>query len=628
MLNSKNTDAHAFSTSIIEGAAANIDQALVASMKEKFDAMSSLFKAGTIVSATIIQKDNSGVLVSIDYKSDSFIPASEFSNQEFAAIEPNSVITVLLEQLEDVNGMVVLSYQKAKIVKSWEIIGEALEKGLPITGKVLQRVKGGLSVDIGITAFLPGSQLDFYKVTNFDQFVGNEVTCKVLKVNRRRGNVILSRRKYLEEARDVDKKRTLDNLSEGQIVTGAVKNITNYGVFVDVGGIDGLLHVTDMSWGRVSHPSEIFKIGDQVEVIVVSVDKEAERVSLGIKQLQQNPWVGIEQKYPVGTKIVGTIAGIADYGLFVEIAPGVEGLVHISEVSWTERVHNLSKRFTVGDKVEVVVSGINIESRKMSLSIKRLELDPWGAAFEKLQVGQILTGKINNIADFGVFVQIFEGVDGLVHVSDISWTEHIIHPSEKFKKGDEVKVCVLSIDKEARKISLGIKQLENDPWVSIEKDYPVGASVEGVVTKVAPFGVFVKLKSGIEGLAHISELNATGGVGKFSVGDKLNLWVVRVSQADRKLGLSLVPGGQQRAAAGQEQSSHREEGSSWHKPAPKQHSASSEKEVSDKPYVRPETRSNARVEDDSNDNFSQSKQAPAKGSLQLALEKKIKSTKE
>jgi small subunit ribosomal protein S1 len=489
-------------------------------------------------------------------------------------------------------------------MRAWTTITKLFEDNLPIRGMVTSKVKGGLNVDVGIPAFLPGSQIDLHRVTNFDQFVGQDVTCKIIKVNRKRGNVILSRRKYLEEARDVSKKEVLAKLEEGQVITGTVKNITNYGAFVDVGGIDGLLHITDMSWGRIGHPTEMVKIGDDVTVKILSFDKEHEKISLGIKQLKNNPWEQIEQKYPIGSKIKGKVSSIADYGLFVEIEQGIEGLVHISEISWTERVHNLSKRFAVGNEIEVVISAVDKENRRMSLSIKRLENDPWQAAFEKLKVGDKVSGVVSNVADFGVFVQIFDGVDGLVHVSDISWTEHVTHPSEKFKKNDRIDVVVLAIDKDNRRISLGIKQLENDPWESIEKDYPVGQEVEGIVSKITNFGAFVKFNSGIEGLAHISELGDHHSTPEHSleVGQRANFWVVKASKEERKLGLSLLSP-EKRAAANEKvaekhaerqkekTAAHREEA----------HTVAAEKEKTIK--------------------VASSQASTAKGSLQLALEK-------
>lgn len=571
------------------------DSSQLSELNDSLEKISESFKSGTIVKGKIVAKESGGIVVGVGYKSDGFIPNHEFSGFELDEAKEGTEIEVFLEKLEDADGNMSLSYQKAKSMKAWGKIVKMFEDDEPITGKVTHKVKGGLSVDVGIPAFLPGSQIDLHRVTNFDQFVGQDVSCKIIKVNRKRGNVILSRRKFLEEVREVSKKEALSNLDEGQVIVGVVKNITNYGAFVDVGGIDGLLHITDMSWGRIGHPSEMVKIGDEVEVKILSFDREHEKISLGIKQLKNNPWENIEERYPIGTKVKGKVSSIADYGLFVEIEQGIEGLVHISEISWTERVHNLSKRYKVSDEVEVVISATDKENRRMSLSIKRLDEDPWEAAFEKLKPGDKIKGTVSNIADFGIFVRIHEGVDGLVHVSDISWTEHVTHPSEKFKKGDEVDVVVLSADKENRRISLGIKQLENDPWETIETEFPVGKEVDGTVSKVTNFGAFVKFDNGIEGLAHVSEISGKAGQEgpdaekTLNVGETAKFWVVKVSKEERKLGLSMV--------------------------SPEQR-AENDKEAAEKAAER-----KVRAEKDVAAFKKATKASPMKGSLQLALEK-------
>jgi len=511
-------------------------------LSELYEDLSSKFQVGNLIKGIIISRDNSGVLVNIDYKSDGFIPHYEFSEYEFKKLEPNYEIEVVLDRLEDENGWVVLSYQKAKSLRAWDKISELAQKDEPVRGIVLNKVKGGLSVDIGIPAFLPGSQVDTQRVTDFDQYVNQEVICKILKINKNRGNVIISRRKYLEEQRAEDRKKALDTIKEEQILQGAVKNITSYGVFVDVGGIDGLLHITDMSWGRIAHPSEMVKIGDDITVKVISFDKKHEKISLGIKQLAPNPWEKVEEKYSIGTKVKGRISSIADYGLFVEVEKGIEGLVHISEVSWTERITNLYKHFKVNDGVEVIVVAVDKDNRRMSLSIKQLEEDPWEKVAKQFNVGDKIKGKITNITDFGLFVQLLDGVDGLVHISDISWTEHVTHPADKYKKGDDVETVVLALDPENRKVSLGIKQLEKDPWENIEKDYPVSSTIEGTVSKITNFGAFIKLESGIEGLVHVSELSDKE-IEKvddiLKVGQAEKFKVIKVSKKDRKLGLSL-----------------------------------------------------------------------------------------
>jgi len=513
-----------------------------AELENLYADISDKFKAGKVLEGIVLSKDSAGVLVNINYKSDGLIPRHEFSDFELEKITLNSTIEVLLDRLEDENGCVVLSYQKAKSIKAWDRIINLAANDEPVSGVVTRKVKGGLSVDIGIPAFLPGSQVDIQRVNDFDQFVNTEVTCKILKVNRRRGNVIVSRRKHLEGLRLEEKKKALEVIVEGQVLQGVVKNITNYGAFIDIGGIDGLLHITDMSWGRIGHPTELLKIGDSVTVKVISFDKENEKISLGMKQLAKNPWEAVEDKYTIGSRVKGRVSSIADYGLFVEVEKGIEGLVHISEVSWTERISNLSKHFTVGQEIEAAVVALDKNNRRMSLSIKQIQDDPWKRVAEQFSVGNKISGTVTNVTDFGVFVQLHHGIDGLVHVSDISWTEHITHPGDLYKKGDTVNAVILSMDVKSRKISLGIKQLNEDPWDRIEEEYPVGRIVEGTISKVASFGAFVRLSSGIEGLVHISEL-AGGQVQRpedvVQVGQAEKFKVIKVNKEDRKLGLSL-----------------------------------------------------------------------------------------
>ncbi len=511
-------------------------------LKSLYEGTLSSFSIGKVVKGQIVSKDNSGVIVDIDYKSDGFIPNYEFSEIEFKKLKPTDKIEVILDRVEDENGNVVLSYQKAKSIRAWEKIAKLAEADEPVRGIVTHKVKGGLSVDIGIPAFLPGSQVDTQRVIGFDQFVGQEVIGKILKVNKKRGNVIISRRKYLEEQRLEDKKKAIETLADGQVIEGIVKNITSYGVFVDIGGIDGLLHITDMSWGRIAHPSKLVKLGDKITVKIISFDKKHEKISLGMKQLIDNPWEHVDEKYPVGSEITGKVSSITDYGLFVEVERGVEGLVHISEISWTERINNLSKYYAVGNTVNVKVVALDKENRRMSLSIKQLAQDPWKTVEDQFKIGDKITGKITNITDFGLFVQLLEGVDGLVHISDISWTTHISHPGEKYKKGDIVSAQILSMDIPSKKVSLGIKQLDKDPWENIATQYPIGSTIEGTVSKITNFGAFVKLPIGIEGLVHISEL-ADREVEKvediLTVGETKEFKVIKVNAEERKLGLSL-----------------------------------------------------------------------------------------
>lgn len=507
-----------------------------------YDDYANRFQVGKVVTGKVLAKEGNGVLISIDYKSDGLIPNYEFSEHELKKINTNESIDVMLDRLEDENGTVVLSYQKAKAMRAWERIAQLAAADEPVRGMVTHKVKGGLSVDIGIPAFLPGSQVDTQRVTNFDQFVNQEVTCKILKINRKRGNVIISRRKYMEEQRAEDKKKALEVISDGQVLQGVVKNITSYGVFVDVGGIDGLLHITDMSWGRIAHPSEMVKIGDTITVKIISFDKKNEKISLGMKQLTPNPWEHADTKYAIGAKIKGRISSITDYGLFVEVEKGVEGLVHISEISWTERITNLAKHYNVGDMLEAYVVALDKENRRMSLSIKQLKEDPWKAVAANFKISDKISGKITNITDFGLFVQLIEGVDGLVHISDISWTDHVSHPADRFKKGDSVDAVILALDPDNRKISLGIKQLEKDPWSNVESEYKIGETVEGTVSKITNFGAFIKLSTGIEGLVHISELSS-GDVSKIEdtlqIGQVAKFKVIKVNSEERKLGLSL-----------------------------------------------------------------------------------------
>jgi len=496
-------------------------------------------KAGELAKGIVLAKEDGGVVLDISYKSYGTVPNYEFTKPELEALKAGDELEVLVDRLEDKNGCVVLSYQKAKSMKAWDIIVDLAKEDKPVVGTVLNKVKGGLSIDIGIPAFLPGSQVDIQRVGDFDQFIGQEVTCKILKINKKRGNVIISRRRFLEEERQVHRSKILTTIEEGQVLQGIAKNITNYGVFVDVGGVDGLLHITDISWGRVNHPSEVVQIGDALTVKVIGLDKENEKISLGMKQLSSNPWDGCEEKYPLQSRVKGKISSIADYGLFVEVAQGIEGLVHISEVSWTERITNLSKHYQAGQEIEVLIVAIDKDNRRMSLSIKQLTQDPWIIIADKYNVGDTIKGKVSNITDFGVFVELEEGVDGLVHVSDISWTDHITHPGDRYTKQDPVEAVILSLDSASRKISLGIKQLSKDPWLDAQAEYPIGDIVKGSISKLTNFGAFVRLDNGIEGLIHMSELPDKEDVSKMKEGDIVEAKVIKVNPTERKLGLSV-----------------------------------------------------------------------------------------
>lgn len=493
------------------------------------------FKLNTLLMGTIVTVTDSGMLVDIGYKSYGLIPRYEFTSHELKDLKAGDELEVILDQLEDFYGNVVLSYEKAKAMRAWDAITKLHEEGQPVEGIVTHKVRGGLSVDVGVPAFLPGSQVDVQRVTDFDQYVGKPITAHVLKLNRKRGNVIISRRKFLNDQRAESRKQILDKLSEGDVIQGIVKNITNYGVFIDIGGVDGLLHITDMTWGRIAHPSELVKIGQNITVKVLSFDKDNEKISLGMKQLTDNPWAQIPDTVEVSSVIKGKISSITDYGLFVEILPGVEGLVHISEVSWTDRIDDLRKHFKPGDIIEARVASLDKDNRRMSLSIKQLEKNPWEQVTEKFKQGQHVKGKISNITDFGIFVQLMPGVDGLVHVSDLSWTEHITHPADVFKKDQEIEAIVLGVDEENKRISLGIKQLTENPWDSIEKEYPVGNIIEGEVSKITNFGAFVKLPIGIEGLVHSSELTNEYPL---EAGKKYQFRVLKTNKEEQKLSLT------------------------------------------------------------------------------------------
>jgi small subunit ribosomal protein S1 len=500
------------------------------------------FQPGKLVKGKIVRLDSDGALVDIGYKSDGLVPRYEFSFHELKNLKVGDEIEVILDQLESLEGNVILSYEKAKALKAWDTVTKLFEEDKSVEGIVTHKVKGGLNVDIGIPAFLPGSQIDLQRVVDFDQYVGQKITARIIKVNKKRGNVIISRRKHLSDQRSEVRQKILDTLSVGQTIQGIVKNITNYGVFIDIGGVDGLLHITDMTWGRISHPSELVRIGDNVTVKVLSFDKDNEKISLGLKQLSGNPWEKVAETLKVGSKIKGRISSITDYGLFVEVEKGVEGLVHISEVSWTDRINDLSKKFRVGEDIEVLVVSLDTANRRMSLSIKQLDKNPWESLDQQFKVGQKIKGTVSNITDFGIFVQLLPGIDGLVHISDLSWTEHIAHPSDLYKRGDEVEAIILNIDKDSKKVSLGIKQLSKDPWEAIETEYPAGSTVEGEVSKITNFGAFIRLPTGIEGLVHISELADTP-VEKvediLKVGQRAQFKVISVNKNDRKLGLSL-----------------------------------------------------------------------------------------
>lgn len=499
-------------------------------------------RLGKVVEAKIVALNSDGALVDIGFKAESLIPRYEFSQHELKKLKVGDVLEVILDELESAEGELVLSYEKAKALKAWDAIIKLFEEDKPVEGTVTHKVKGGLNVDIGVPAFLPGSQVDVQRVNNFDQYVGQTIVANIIKVNKKRGNVIISRRKYMNDQRSEVRKKILDTLEEGQIIQGLVKNITNYGVFIDIGGVDGLLHITDMTWGRIAHPSEVVKIGDNVTVRVLSFDKDNEKISLGLKQLSENPWEQMAASVQAGSKVKGKVSSITDYGLFVEVQKGVEGLIHISEVSWVDRINDLKKHYAIGDTVEALVISLDKENRRMSLSIKQLEQNPWQTVAQEFPVGSKIKGTISNITDFGIFVLLKPGIDGLVHVSDLSWTEHIDHPADVYTKGQEIEAIVLGVDTDNKKISLGIKQLSHNPWDVIDQKYNVGQVISGEVSRITNFGLFVKLENGIEGLVHVSELNELKKDSKiedlFRVGDTRDFRVIKINKEEHKLGLS------------------------------------------------------------------------------------------
>ncbi|PYM20805.1 MAG: 30S ribosomal protein S1 [Candidatus Rokuibacteriota bacterium] len=507
----------------------------------KEDAKTSEFEEGEVVRGRVVHVGSSEVLVDVGYKSEGAIPIEEF-HRHGGLPKVGDEIEVYLEAKEDSEGLIVLSKDKADKIKVWDAITQAYEKGSPVEGRVVEVVKGGLSVDVGVKAFLPGSQVDLRPVKNLTAMIGQPIRAKVIKLNRRRGNVVLSRRSVLEEEREEKKKHTLEVLAEGMVLTGTVKNITDYGAFIDLGGIDGLLHVTDMSWGRVGHPSEIFQVGDQVEVVVLHFDRESGRVSLGYKQKSSDPWERVEQTYAPGTKARGRVVSLTNYGAFVELEAGVEGLVHVSEMSWTRRVRHPSKIVNVGDEVEVMVLEVNRGAKRISLGMKQVEADPWATIDERYRVGSRVLGKVRNLTDFGAFIELESGVDGLLHISDMSWTRNVGHPSEVLKKGQELETQILNIDKENKRISLGLKQIQPDPWTTVAQRYPMGSRVTGKVVRLTDFGAFVELEPGVDGLLHISQMsNRSVGTPSeiVNVGDELTLLVIRVDPNERRIGLSL-----------------------------------------------------------------------------------------
>jgi small subunit ribosomal protein S1 len=498
------------------------------------------FREGGIVKGHVLEIRPREVLVDIGYKSEGVIPASEFEDME--DLQVGDEVEVLLERLEDDHGMVKLSKEKAAHKQNWDKIVKVFQGDGLIKGKVKAVVKGGLTVNIGVEAFLPASQIDIVPPKDLQQFVGNTYDFKIVKVNDDRKNVVLSRRELIEQERAEKRQKFLDGVKIGSTVHGTVKNLTDFGAFIDLDGMDGLLHITDMTWGRLGHPSELLKVGQELEVQVLDINKEKERVSLGLKQTQKNPWDKIEERFPIGTTVKGKITNLVPYGAFVELEEGVEGLIHVSELSWTKRITRPSDVLNVGQEVEAIVLGVNKEEQKISLGVRQLETNPWDEIEHRYMIGKTVKGKVRNMTAYGAFVELEEGIDGMVHVSDLSWTRKINHPSEVLKKGDDVEAVVIDIDKQNQRISLGIKQLEDDPWKAIDQRYKIGDLVKGKVTKLASFGAFVQLADDIDGLVHISQLSEDR-VDKvkdiLKIGQDVEARVIKVDRAERRIGLSV-----------------------------------------------------------------------------------------
>jgi small subunit ribosomal protein S1 len=513
------------------------------SFADLFEKSVKQIKEGEVVRGRVLSVDEDNVQIDVGFKSEGLVPTWEFMDEDGTLlVRPGDDVDVLVEEAEDQAGRIVLSKEKADRLLIWEEISRAFKADQPVEGIIVARVKGGLAVDIGVKAFLPGSQVDLRPVRNLESVVNQKFKFKIIKFNKRRGNIVLSRRALLETERKKMRESTLGTLAPGQIVDGVVKNLTDYGAFVDLGGIDGLLHVTDMSWGRVNHPSELFQVGDEIKVKILKFDPETERVSLGLKQIQPDPWIDASMRYSIGKRLKGKVVSLTDYGAFVELEPGVEGLIHVSEMSWTKRIKHPSKVLTVGDDAEAIVLDVDERERKISLGMKQIEPNPWSVIEQTYPVATRVSGVVRNITNFGVFVGLEEGIDGLVHVSDISWTEQIKHPSEKFKKGDTVEAVVLKIDKENEKFSLGIKQLQPNPWDAILRKYPVGSEVTGPVTNVAEFGAFVRLEEGIEGLIYSSELSSERVEKPQDVvqpGQTVTALITRVDPVEQKISLSI-----------------------------------------------------------------------------------------
>ncbi len=511
-----------------------------AAMEAMYDETLKNFTEGSIVTGKIINVHDGDVLIDIGYKSEGIIDTNEFKDLEEDPI--GQEVEVFLEQLEDKDGMIVISKRRAEQQRAWDYVVNECEEGSIVTGTIKNIVKGGFIVDVGVDAFLPGSQLDVTPVRNPEEHMGKTYEFRILKINLERKNIVVSRRELIEESRRDSRRKILAEIQTGELRKGQVKNITDFGAFVDLDGIDGLLHVTDMTWGRINHPSEILKVGDELEVMILEIDLEKERISLGLKQTMDNPWEEIESRFPIGARVHGKVVNLAPYGAFVELEEGVEGLVHVSEMSWTKRIQRAADVLNVGDEVDAVVLNVSTEDKKISLGMRQTEDNPWEVVAGKYPIGSLVQGKVRNFTSYGAFVELEEGVDGMIHVSDMSWTRKVNHPSEVLKKGEEVETVVLEIDSNNQRISLGLKQAQDDPWAGIVDRYPIGAKVNGLVTKISSFGAFVEIEEGIDGLVHISQISddhIERVKDVMNVGDTIEARVVKVDPVEHRIGLSV-----------------------------------------------------------------------------------------
>ncbi len=521
----------------------NLENLGMEELLDMYEKRMTSFSEGDIVHGKVLKVTPGEVVIDIGYKSEGLLSLGEVTgyNNE-VKVKPGDEIDVFIERLEDSSGYVILSREKAERMLVWDRIEAAYKTDQPITGRVIDRVKGGLSVDVGgVKAFLPGSLIDTKPVKNLDGLRGHEYKFKIVSFDKKRNNIVLSRRAIVEAEHKEQKEATFHRLQEGQLTHGVVKNITDYGVFVDLGGVDGLLHITDISWGRVNHPSEYFNVSDEIEVVILKFDPQAERVSLGYKQKTPDPWLDVVQRYPLGTRVRGKVVSLTDYGAFVELEEGVEGLIHVSEMSWTKKVRNPSKILSMGEEVDAVVSDVNVANRRISLSLKALEQNPWDTAAERYPIGAVVTGKIRNLTDFGAFVELEEGIDGLIHISDMSWNRRLKHPNEVLKKGDTVQARVINVDGENQRLSLSIKEFLPNEWDEFAKGHSVGDELVGTVSKITDFGLFIRLADGVEGLAHVSEIQRDPKVKldrAFKAGELVRVRVIKIDWNERKIGLS------------------------------------------------------------------------------------------